>query len=200
MLALNILHVKKMAPLILASGSPRRHELLSQLGYTFEVCVPNIDESVSEAEQAQCYVSRLAYEKACVIVKKYPKHLVLAADTCLSIQSEIIGKPMSKQHAFDIWQKLSGQYHDVYTGICVIQEGIVRQNVVKTQVKFAILSEQDMEEYWATQEPIGKAGAYAIQGIAAKYIPEIIGSYTNVVGLPLYETDQLLQQTIKALN
>lgn len=200
MLAYDLLCAKKMAPLILASASPRRHELLSRLGYTFDVCTPNIDESVYEAEQAESYVCRLAYQKACVIVENYPRRLILAADTCLSIGGKIVGKPQSKQHAFDIWRMLSGRYHDVYTGICVIQEGVIRQNTVKTQVKFTTLSEQDMEQYWATQEPIGKAGGYAIQGIAAKYIPEIIGSYTNVVGLPLYETDQLLQQTIKALN
>ncbi|MBF7688656.1 Maf family nucleotide pyrophosphatase [Acinetobacter rathckeae] len=189
-----------MASLILASGSPRRHELLSQLGYAFEVCVPNIDESVCLGEGAQDYVARLAYEKACAIVEQHPKKLVLAADTCLSIQSEIIGKPSSKQHAFEIWQKLSGQYHDVFTGICVVQQGRVYRTVVKTQVQFTVLTKQDMEQYWATGEPLGKAGAYAIQGIAAKYIPEIMGSYSNVVGLPLYETDQLLQQAIKALN
>ncbi|MBF7684321.1 septum formation inhibitor Maf [Acinetobacter sp. B10A] len=189
-----------MAPLILASSSPRRQELLTQIGYTFEVCVPNIDESIIEQEQAQHYVARLAYEKACVIVEKHPKRIVLAADTCLSIQQEIIGKPTSKQHAFEIWRALAGKYHDVYTGICVMQQGEIYTSVVQTQVKLATLSEQEMQEYWDTKEPIGKAGAYAIQGIAAKYILEIKGSYSNVVGLPLYETHQLLQQTIKALN
>ena len=103
----------------------------------------------------------------------------------------------SKQHAFEIWSALSGQWHDVYSGICVASSSKILSTVVRTQVEFQRLSDAEMEKYWATGEPIGKAGAYAIQGIAAQYIPQIRGSYSNVVGLPLYETVQLLE-SIKA--
>ena len=183
-----------MAHIILASSSPRRQELLAQLGLVFDIYSPDIDESVQDLELVEHYVERLAREKADVVLTQYPDAMVIAADTSLGFQGKIIGKPESKQHAFEIWSALSGQWHDVYTGVCIATKTQVITTVVRTQVEFQSLSHDDMETYWNTGEPVGKAGAYAIQGFAAQYIPQIQGSYSNVVGLPLYETAQLLKR------
>lgn len=188
-----------MANLILASSSPRRRELLQQLGLTFEILSPDIDESVFANECIEDYVRRLAHTKAKTILASQPHAVVLAADTSLVFNGQIIGKPESKQHAFEIWSLLSGQVHEVLTGICVATSTSCQSNVVRTQVTLQKLSLDDMEYYWATSEPLGKAGAYAIQGIAAQYVTRIEGSYSNVVGLPLHETVQLLK-VVKALN
>lgn len=188
-----------MAHLILASSSPRRRELLQQLGLEFEIYSPDIDESVLPSEPVDAYVERLARAKADAVAERYPDAIIIAADTSLSVDSEILGKPESKQHAFEMWTKISGRKHDVLSGVCVRTKNEKYSIVVRTQVEFQALTTHDMESYWATGEPVGKAGGYAIQGIAARYIPAIQGSYTNVVGLPLYETVQLLQ-TVKALN
>ncbi|KYQ85375.1 septum formation inhibitor Maf [Acinetobacter sp. NRRL B-65365] len=183
-----------MAHIILASSSPRRQELLTQLGLDFEIYSPDVDEAVQEREAVEHYVERLARAKAQVVLNQFPDAIVIAADTSLSFAGKIIGKPESKQHAFEIWSALSGQWHDVYSGLCVATSAQMLSTAVRTQVEFQQLSHAEMEKYWATGEPIGKAGAYAIQGIAAQYIPQIRGSYSNVVGLPLYETAQLLER------
>ncbi len=188
-----------MAHLILASSSPRRRELLQQLGLEFDIYSPDIDESVLAGESVSAYVERLARAKADAVAERYPDAIIIAADTSLGVDDEILGKPESKQHAFEMWEKISGRKHDVWSGVCVRTKSEKYSIVVRTQVEFQSLSTQDMESYWATGEPVGKAGAYAIQGIAARYIPAIQGSYSNVVGLPLHETVQLLQ-TVKALN
>jgi septum formation protein len=186
-----------MAHLILASSSPRRKELLEQLGLEFDIFSPDIDESVYKSEQAHQYVQRLAEQKAHAVLTKFKDSIVIAADTSLSLDGIIIGKPESKQHAFEIWQSLSGRTHEVLSGVCVASQKKSLSTVVKTQVEFQKLSQQDMEQYWMTGEPEGKAGAYAIQGIAAKFIPRIVGSYTNVVGLPLHETANILNLILK---
>lgn len=188
-----------MAHLILASSSPRRRELLQQLGLEFEIFSPEIDESVLVGETIAAYVERLACAKAEAVSIQYPNAIVIAADTSLSVDHHILGKPESKQHAFEMWQCISGRKHDVYSGVCVRTSTEKSSIVVRTQVEFQVLSHSDMDDYWATGEPVGKAGAYAIQGIAARYIPRIEGSYSNVVGLPLHETVQLLK-AVKVLN
>lgn len=188
-----------MANLILASSSPRRKELLQQLGLEFTILSPNIDESVLENETAEEYVGRLAACKAQTVLAHYPQAIILAADTSLVFNGQIIGKPESKQHAFEIWSLLSNNVHEVLTGISVVTTEKSVTQVVRTRVKLQKLSLEDMEYYWATGEPLGKAGAYAIQGIAAQYVTHIEGSYSNVVGLPLHETVQLLK-AVKALN
>lgn len=192
-MASNLLFIKTMAHLILASGSPRRQELLTQLGVAFSTFSPDIDESVAANEPAAAYVERLACEKAQAVLQHAPDAVILAADTSVSILNQIIGKPRDKQHAFEIWSLLSGRSHQVLTGVCVMTARQQQSLVVSTEVEFQHLSLQDMERYWATTEPMGKAGAYAIQGIAAQFIPRIHGSYSNVVGLPLHETAQLLK-------
>ena len=196
-MASTVLLLKKMARIILASSSPRRKELLEQVGLKFEIFSPDIDESVCIGESADHYVQRLAQQKAQAILAQFPDAIVIAADTSLVLDHKIIGKPESKQHAFEIWTELSDRQHDVLSGVCVLSSecdpNTVQSMVVRTQVYFQKLSQLDMEQYWATGEPIGKAGAYAIQGYAAQFIPRIEGSYSNVVGLPLYETLQLLK-------
>ena len=188
-----LLLLTKMARIILASSSPRRKELLQQLGLDFEIYSPDIDESVQADETVEQYVERLVRAKAHAVLRLFPDAIVIAADTSLSFAGKIIGKPQSKQHAFEIWSTISGQWHDVYSGICVASSVQCLSKVVRTQVELQQLSHTEMEKYWATGEPVGKAGAYAIQGIAAQYIPQIRGSYSNVVGLPLYETALLLE-------
>ena len=183
-----------MARLILASSSPRRKELLEQVGLKFEIFSPDIDEAVLLNEQIEDYVQRLAVHKAQAVLSQYPDATVIAADTSLVLNHQIIGKPESKQHAFEIWTALSDQKHDVLSGVCVATAQQLKKTVVRTRVEFQHLSHQMMEAYWATGEPIGKAGGYAIQGQAAQFIPRIEGSYSNVVGLPLHETMLLLKQ------
>lgn len=183
-----------MASLILASSSPRRKQLLEQVGLTFECFSPDIDESILVQETAEVYVQRLARQKAQAVLALFPDAIVIAADTSLSLDQQIIGKPESEQHAYEIWSALSGRAHDVLTGVCIVGQGEIAQVVVRTQVEFQKLTTHDMQQYWATGEPIGKAGAYAIQGYAAQWIPRIVGSYSNVVGLPLHETMQLLKK------
>lgn len=185
--------------IILASSSPRRRELLEQLGLQFEIYSPDIDESILPDEPVEQYVERLACAKADAVLARFPDAIVIAADTSLGVDGQILGKPESKAHAFAMWQQISGRKHDVFSGVCVRTKAEKYSIVVRTQVEFQALSQADMERYWASGEPVGKAGAYAIQGIAARYIPRIEGSYSNVVGLPLHETVQLLQ-TVKALN
>ena len=196
-MASTVLLLKKMARIILASSSPRRKELLEQVGLKFEIFSPDIDESVHVGESADHYVQRLAEQKAQAILAQFPDAIVIAADTSLVLDHKIIGKPESKQHAFEIWTALSDRQHDVLSGVCVrsseCDPNTIQSMVVRTKVYFQKLSQLDMEQYWATGEPIGKAGAYAIQGYAAQFIPRIEGSYSNVVGLPLYETLQLLK-------
>ena len=196
-MASTVLLLKKMARIILASSSPRRKELLEQVGLKFEIFSPDIDESVCIGESADHYVQRLAQQKAQAILAQFPDAIVIAADTSLVLDHKIIGKPESKQHAFEIWTALSDRQHDVLSGVCLLSSqcdpNTIQSMVVRTKVYFQKLSQLDMEQYWATGEPIGKAGAYAIQGYAAQFIQRIEGSYSNVVGLPLYETLQLLK-------
>lgn len=183
-----------MANLILASSSTRRKELLEQVGLSFDIFSPDIDESVWSDESVDAYVKRLAEAKAQAVLTQFPSATVIAADTSLSLDGRIIGKPESKHHAFEIWAALSGRQHQVFSGICVANAKKIKSSVVVTRVSFQHLSHADMEKYWATGEPIGKAGGYAIQGYAAQYIPTITGSYSNVVGLPLHETLQILAE------
>ena len=196
-MASTVLLLKKMARIILASSSPRRKELLEQVGLKFEIFSPDIDESVHVGESADYYVQRLAEQKAQAILAQFSDAIVIAADTSLVLDHKIIGKPESKQHAFEIWTALSDRQHDVLSGVCLLSSqcdpNTIQSMVVRTKVYFQKLSQLDMEQYWATGEPIGKAGAYAIQGYAAQFIQRIEGSYSNVVGLPLYETLQLLK-------
>jgi len=194
-----------MKQLILASQSPRRKMLLEQLGYQFSTLVADIDESVCDHESAKDYVLRLAQEKANVIFKSLTleqqmQSLVLGADTCVVIDGIILGKPANEAECIETLQRLENNQHQVLTAIAVI--GYKTQNaidecsqLIETQVSFKALSVSEIKRYWQTGEPCDKAGSYAIQGIGGQFVTTINGSYSAVVGLPLYETAQLLAKS-----
>lgn len=180
--------------LILASASPRRHELLKQLGLRFRVAISDIDESVLADESPQSYVSRVARDKATVVALGNASGLpVLAADTSVVIGGSILGKPQSVAEAEQMLRQLSGQWHEVYSAVVLLdsrQMPSSRLNI--TGVRFAPLEEAWIKAYVASGEPMDKAGAYGVQGCAAHRISEIRGSYSGVMGLPLFETMELL--------
>jgi len=182
--------------LILASASPRRAELLSQIGVEYSVCSADIDESVLQGESPAGYVGRLAQEKAQAILSAQPESIVIAADTSVVLADKILGKPENEEHAVEILQSLSGNVHHVYTGVsvCKMQQGKVQvlSDVVATEVTFLPLTLDQIKRYIATKEPMDKAGAYGIQGKAAVFVESIQGSYSNVVGLPLTQTAKML--------
>lgn len=182
------------SPLLLASNSPRRRELLIQLGVEFEVCPQDIDESVLESENPNDYVQRVAIAKARSALTANPDALVLAADTSVIVDGIILGKPQDSADAFAMLGLLSNREHTVLTAITLANSLRKRSAVVRTMVKFRHISAAESQRYWATGEPIGKAGAYAIQGFAAVFVESISGSFSNVVGLPLFETSQFLQE------
>jgi septum formation protein len=178
---------------VLASTSPRRKALLEQIGVQFTTAVVDIDESIILGEIPTDYVVRLAREKACAAIPHLPDHTVIvAADTTVTIDGYILGKPVDQDDAFAMWNLLSGRTHQVMTGVAVAFSGRVQTTIVQTEVEFVSLTPQQMQDYWNSGEPIGKAGGYAIQGLGAVFIPRIHGSYSNVVGLPLLETVALM--------
>lgn len=185
--------------LILASTSPRRKELLQQIGVEFTQLKIDINEDVLEAELPQQYVSRLAKEKAAagfqqLSLQQQKSAVVLAADTTVVCDGDILAKPESLAHSKAILKQLSAREHRVMTAIAVQSAAKSEQQVVTTQVSFRPLSEEEIEAYWLTGEPQDKAGSYGIQGLAAIFVSSIHGSYSNVVGLPLCETAELLKQ------
>ncbi len=176
--------------LILASSSPRRRELLETAGWDILVEAAHVDESLLPGESPKPYVGRLAREKALAVAHRHAGEsaLVLGADTTVACQGEILGKPGDPEEARRMLRTLSGNIHDVHTGVCLTDtEGrFERWAVETTQVWFARLSDAEIEAYLDSGEPFDKAGAYAIQGRAAQFIPRIEGSWSNVVGLPLH--------------
>lgn len=187
--------------IILASASPRRRQLLAQIGIEpMVVTNADIDETPLLNEQANDCVKRLAIAKAQHIAVMNPDAIVIAADTLIACDGHILGKPVSRENAFRLWQALSGRKHQVLTCVAVSYDGEVHALVNTNEVEFAELSRESMEAYWQTGEPADKAGAYAIQGLAAVWIREIHGSYSGIMGLPLYETALLLKHAgIKTL-
>ncbi|MFG0803461.1 Maf family protein [Leclercia sp. GLN_9] len=182
-----------MTSLYLASGSPRRQELLTQLGVAFERIVTGIEEKRAEGESAQQYVSRLAREKALAGVAQVPRDLpVLGADTIVIMNGEVLEKPHDEKHAFKMLSKLSGQTHQVMTAVALADRQQVLDCLVVTDVTFRVLTEEDIAGYIASGEPMDKAGAYGIQGLGGCFVRKINGSYHAVVGLPLVETYELL--------
>lgn len=180
--------------IILASQSPRRKELLEQVGLEFVVQSADIDESILAHEQVDAYVLRVATAKAQAIAVNNPNALVIAADTTVTIDGEILAKPLDYADALKMWTQLSGRLHQVKTTVVIAYTSLVWHVTVTTQVNFKDLTQDEMFAYWQTGEPQDKAGGYAIQGRAAAWVKSIEGSYSNVVGLPLYETLQLLEQ------
>ena len=178
--------------LILGSASPRRRALLAQIGVVpDQICAAEIDETPRKGELPRVYVERMAREKASAIAAA-PRSLVLTADTTVSVGRRILGKPETEAQAVQFLLLLTGRRHRVTTTVCLALDGRIWTRTVETRVKVKRLSDAEVSAYIRSGEWRGKAGGYAIQGLAGAFIPEIHGSYTNVVGLPLTETAGLL--------
>jgi septum formation protein len=182
-------------PLVLASASPRRAELLTSAGYVFSIRAADVDESVHPGEAPEPYVVRLALAKARRVASgDAAVSIVLGADTAVVVDGEILGKPGNSDEAVTMLTKLSGRVHDVLTGVAVLGQGRELTELARTRVSFLPLSVRDIEEYVLTGEAYGKAGAYGIQGRAARFIDTIEGSWSNVVGLPIAVVANMLQR------
>ncbi|MBE9589809.1 septum formation inhibitor Maf [Moraxella sp. K127] len=193
-----------MIPLILASTSPRRHELLTQLHIPFTVKSVQIDERFYSHENPHDYIMRMVKTKADKACADVSSAIVITADTIGVADDEILTKPADKAHAFAMWDKLSGGTHEIWTAVCastVKDRQVIFQKIIKvtTQVTFIKLTAHQKERYWATGEPADKAGAYAIQGGAMAWVRSINGGYTNVVGLPLAQTAELIDDCMQIL-
>ena len=190
---------KNTTPAIyLASGSPRRAELLTQIGVSFQRVTADIEEKPSEGESAEEYVVRLALQKAQAGFENSDQNSpALGADTIVVIGNTILEKPRDEQHAHEMMRIMSGSTQHVFTAVALVDNEQKKQILVKTAVTFKTLSDQEIRDYWQTGEPLDKAGGYGIQGVGGKFVTHISGSYSAVVGLPLYETDQLINTFIK---
>jgi septum formation protein len=189
--------------LVLASASPRRQELLRNAGISFTVQAADIDETPLPGESAQACAERLAREKASAIAEQRPQDLILGADTVVGVDGVILGKPIDAADAKRMLRVLSGRTHQVITGVCLVKplaDGTSpvagRESTTSsetTQVTMSEIPENDIRDYVATGEPMDKAGAYAIQGMASRWIPHIEGDYSNVVGLPVALVTRMLK-------
>ena len=186
--------------LVLASASPRRRELLAQAGFQFEVRPAHIPEDPHPGEDPIAYVTRLARQKAEAVYAQFanPEAVVLGADTTVTLDNHILGKPENQEDAARMLRLLSGRTHRVITGVAIVSATRTQVAAEVTAVQFLTLSEQEIASYIATGEPNDKAGAYAIQGFAARWIPRIEGCYFNVVGLPISLVSSLLENAIDA--
>lgn len=178
-----------MSDFVLASRSPRRRELLAGLGLSFTCAPADIDERWRAGEAAADFVERLAREKAAAVPAAVP---VLGADTEVVLAGRSLGKPAGEAEALAMLERLSGRTHEVLTGIAVTAGGRTESRVVRSRVTLRATTAAERAAYWASGEPAGKAGAYAIQGLGAIFVAHLEGSYSNVVGLPLFETAELL--------
>lgn len=181
--------------IVLASRSPRRSELLSQLGVSLDIVPADIDESPLEREDPVSYVERLAREKARTVHQRRSDAVVLAADTTVDVDGRIIGQPVSEDDMRRMLRELSGRTHRVHTGVAVIDAEGERAVVVTSLVTFYPITDVTLEWYISTGEPWGKAGSYAIQGVGATLVESTRGSMSNVIGLPLRQTAELLGLT-----
>ena len=183
--------------LILASASPRRRELLSQAGYLYSVEAADVDETQRPGEPPANYVQRLAEEKAQAVFDEHRDDealIVLGADTTVVLDGQILGKPADAAEASTMLRRLSGRTHQVFTGIAAVTRVGVTSVVESTDVTFAAVPDEEVDAYCATPEPLDKAGAYGIQGYAARWVPRIGGCYFNVMGLPIARTVALLNE------
>ena len=179
-------------PLILASASPRRRELMALTGLSFTVDAPDVDESCSLPPREA--VMELSRRKALATAALHPGCVILAADTLVAVDDTALGKPRDAEDAFRMLHSLSGRWHQVYTGVSVVDvDGTLRSEVDVTDVHFEAMTDEAIRRYIATGEPMDKAGAYAVQGIAGLWIDELRGSHTNVIGLPMALTRRLLE-------
>ena len=180
--------------LILASGSPRRRELLSLYTTDFTVCVSDFDESAVTADTPAQLVEKLACGKCLAVAKAHPDAVVIGCDTVVDVEGEVFGKPHSVEDAKRMLRALSGTTHAVHTGVCVARGGRTEHFVDSCRVTFFPISEEEIDRYAATEEPYDKAGAYAIQGRAALWLDRIEGDYYTIMGLPVSRTAQLVER------
>ena len=180
------------SPLVLASSSPRRRALLEQLGIPLRIDPAHLDENVRPGEPADRYVLRLAREKAEAVQTRHPNATVLAADTSVVLEGEVLGKPATADEALAMLHRLSGRRHEVLTAVAVAGAG---ERLVTAAVTFSVASETALRWYVSTGEPLDKAGGYAVQGIGGFLVERIEGSHSAVVGLPLVETLALLRDS-----
>ncbi|MFH1033203.1 MAG: Maf family protein [Pseudomonadota bacterium] len=178
--------------LVLASASPRRREFLQRLGIAFQPAAARVDESLWPGEDALAGAQRLALAKAQALAPTWPGAAVLAADTLVTLGPEILGKPQSLEQARQMLELLSGQEHQVVTGYCLLEGQRQDAGLAVSRVRFRQLTSSEIEAYLASGEPLGKAGAYAVQGLGAALVDGVRGSYTNVVGLPLARVVELM--------
>ena len=179
---------------VLASASPRRKELLSLLGLEFAIISPDVDESILAGEAPVELVERLAESKAAYCAVTYPDSLVIAADTVVLLDGQILGKPRDQEEARSMLSSLSGRYHEVWTGMAFATRGIAVIRSSMTRVEFCPLTDSTILKYIATGEPMDKAGSYGIQGIGGQFIRRLEGSYTNVMGLDLVVVREELEK------
>ncbi|MBT7225028.1 MAG: septum formation inhibitor Maf [Gammaproteobacteria bacterium] len=189
-----------MEPIILASASARRQELLAQIGISFTVRSQDIDESIGSAELAEDYVMRMAMEKAMSALRQLAGSqggddtLVLAADTSVVCDADVLGKPSSESDALEMLLRLSGREHRVLSAVMLATKNKQAAQLSESRVTFREISLAEARRYYASGEPEGKAGSYAIQGYGAVFVKQLHGSYSGVMGLPLFETAQLLAE------
>ena len=176
----------------LASSSPRRSRILEQMGVEFTAAGVDIDERQHPDETADIMVVRLAVEKACAVAPE-PGTVVLGADTAVVLDGEVFGKPADRADALRMLAMLSGRRHQVMTGVAVLAASTAESVLSVTEVTFRKIAPDEALDYWQSGEPRGKAGAYAIQGLGGTFVESIAGSYTGVVGLPVFETAELLR-------
>lgn len=178
--------------IILASASPRRAELLDQIGVKYQIQVADINENSIDNEDPEDLVKRLAKQKAEKVSINNYSIPVLGADTLGVLNDGILNKPRDFDHAYEMLSGMSGNWHEILSAVALSYQGKTTVLLNKNRVLFKILSDKEIKNYWQTGEPQDKAGAYAIQGLAATYIERIEGSYSGIMGLPLYETQHLL--------
>jgi septum formation protein len=181
-------------PLVLASQSPRRAELIGRLGLTFETLPADLDESYLSGETPPQHAERLSREKALAIAAGRPEALVVGSDTIVVIDGEVLGKPRDRAHAIEMLTRLSGREHEVCTGVAVAHGGRVESALERVRVRFRTLDARACEEYVATGEPMDKAGAYGIQGFGSALVEGIEGDYFAVMGLPVVRMLELLER------
>lgn len=184
--------------LVLASASPRRAELLRAAGIEFDVIPAGVDEAMDSEDQPDGYARRVAQLKAEAVIPHAPGRPILGADTIVIVDNEVLGKPADAHDARRMLRLLSGREHTVMTAVCLVnpaaESGRIQTRVVRTTVECAPLSQEEIDRYVASGEPLDKAGAYAIQGLASRFVTRIDGSYSNVVGLPVAVVYDLCKQ------
>lgn len=182
--------------IILASASPRRADLLASAGIEFDVDPADVDETVRDGEAPEAYAQRIARDKALTVAARHPSRIILAADTIVVQDGDVFGKPVDRADAARMLRALAGRDHEVLTAVVLAREGRLAEHLERTRVTVAAMTPADIEWYLDSGEADGKAGAYAIQGRAGRFIPRIEGSYSNVVGLPVAAVHRLLSAVL----